>query len=215
MATMDPKFKSLPKWAVLGPMTVVMFASLAWMSDTPAQSQTVLNLQAAYAAESHAYVRYLAFAERAQENEFGEAASLFRAAACAEHVHLKNLAAVMRKMGFEPVIRVDTSVVKTTAENLRASAQVGKAYERDVQFSEFVKAARAEGNEEAVRVFQYTMAAEAQHAKLFKAALSNLHKMDTTNRVYYVCGMCGYTAEHATKPCPGCGNPEAVYEEMF
>ena len=215
MATVDLKFKSLPKWAVLGSLTVVMFASLAWMSDAPAQSQTALNLQAAYTAESNAYVRYLAFAERAQENEYGEAASLFRAAACAEHIHLKNLAAVMRQMGYEPVIRIDTPVVKTTAANLRTSAQVGEAYERDVQYPEFIKAARAEGNEGAVRVFQHTMTAEAQHAKLFKTALSNLHRMDMTNRVYYVCSMCGYTAERAAKPCPGCGHPEPAYEETF
>ena len=215
MATRDLKFKSLPKWAVLGSMTVVMFASLAWMSDAPAQSKTVLNLQSAYTSESNAYVRYLAFAERAQEREFGEAASLFRAAACAEHIHLKNLAAVMRKMGYEPVIRIDTPVVKTTAENLRTAAEVGEAYERDVLYPEFIKAARAEGNEEAVQVLQHVMAAEAQHAKLFKSALSNLGRMDATNRVYYVCGMCGYTAERAAKPCPGCGHPEPTYEEMF
>jgi rubrerythrin len=215
MATRDLKFKSLPKWAVLGSMMVVMFASLAWMSEAPAQSTTVLNLQAAYTSESNAYVRYLAFAERAQENEYGEAASLFRAAACAEHIHLKNLAAVMRKMGYEPVIRVDTPAVNKTAENLRKSAEVGEAYERDVRYPEFIKAAKAEGNGEAARVFQYVMTAEAQHANLFKAALSNLDKMDTTNRVYQVCSMCGYTAERAAKPCPGCGHPEPTYEEMF
>lgn len=215
MATRDLKFKSLPKWAVLGSMTVVVLASLAWMSDAPAKSKTVLNLQSAYTAEANAYVRYLAFAERAQENEYGEAASLFRAAACAEHVHLKNIAAVMRKMGYEPVIRVDTPVVKTTAENLRASIEVGEAFERDVQYPEFIKAAGAEKNDEAVQVFRRVMTAEAQHAKLFKSALSNLHKMDETNRVFYVCSMCGYTAERAAKPCPGCGEPHPAYEEMF
>lgn len=215
MATRDLKFKSLPKWAVLGSMTVVMFASLAWMSDAPSQSETILNLQAAYTSESNAYVRYLAFAERAQENEFGEAASLFRATACAEHVHLKNIAGVMRKLGYEPAIHINTPVVKTTEENLWTSAAIGKAYERDVQYPEFIKVAKAEGNDEAVRVFQRVMVSEAQHAKLFKAALSNLHKMDTTNRVYYVCSMCGYTAERAAKPCPGCGNPNPAYEEMF
>ncbi len=215
MATVDLKFKSLPKWAVLGSLTVVIFASLAWMGDAPAQSQTVLNLQAAYAAESNAYVRYQAFAERAQENEFGEAASLFRAAACAEHVHLKNLAAVMRKMGFEPVIRIDNPVVKTTAENLRTSAEVGEAYERDILYPEFIKEAKAAGHDEAARVFQFAMTAEAQHAKLFKTALSNLHRMDMTSRVYYVCNVCGYTAETAAKPCPGCGEPKPTYEEMF
>lgn len=215
MATTGLKFKSLPKWAVLGSIMVVMFASLAWMSEAPAQSPTALNLQAAYTAESNAYVRYLAFAERAQENEFGEAASLFRAAACAEHIHLKNIAAVMRKMGYEPVIRVATPVVKTTAENLRTSAEVGEAFERDIQYPEFIKIARAEGNDEAVRAFQYAMTAEAQHVKLFNAALSNLHKMDSTNRVYHVCSTCGYTGERAAKPCPGCGEPNPAYEEMF
>ena len=215
MATTDLRPKSLPKWAVLGCLTVVVFASLAWLSEAPAQTQTVQNLQAAYTSESNAYVRYLAFAERAQANEFGEAASLFRAAACAEHIHLKNLAAVMRKMGYEPVIRIDTPVVKTTAENLRTSAKVGEAFERDVQYPEFIKAARAEGNAEAVRVFQHVMTAEVQQAKLFEAALGNLHRMDMTNRVYYVCNVCGYTAERAVKPCPGCGDPNASYEEMF
>jgi rubrerythrin len=215
MATRDLKFKSLPKWAVLGSMMVVVFASLAWMGDAPAQTRTVLNLQSAYTAEANAYVRYLAFADRAQENEFGEAASLFRATACAEHINLKNLAALMRKMGYEPVIKVETPVVKTTAENLRTSAELGKAYERDIQYPEFIKLARAEGNDEVARVFQRVMTAKAQHARLFKAALSNLHKMDTTNRVYYVCSMCGYTAERAARPCPGCGERKPAYEEMF
>jgi hypothetical protein len=78
MATLDLKFKSLPKWAVPGSLTVAMFASIAWMREASAQSKTVLNLQAAYTAETNAYMRYLALAERAQEQEFGEAASLFR-----------------------------------------------------------------------------------------------------------------------------------------
>ena len=215
MATRNLKFKIVPKWGVLGFLAVVGFASLAWVSDAPRQSRTAQNLQSAYTAEANGYVRYLAFAERAQENEYGEAASLFRAAACAQHVHLKNFAAVMRKMGYEPVIRIDAPVVKTTAQNLRISAQVGEAYERDILYPELIKEAKAEGNDEAARMFQYVTTAEAQHAKLFKAALSNLHKMDMTNRVYYVCNMCGYTAERAAKPCPGCGDPKATYEEMF
>lgn len=215
MAGSELKFKTLPKWAVPGLLAIAVFASLAWGGELPKTGKTVQNLQAAYTAEANAYVGYLAFAERAQENEYGEAASLFRAAACAEHVHLKNIATLMRKMGFEPEIRIDTPVVRTTAENLRISAEVGKAYARDVSYPVLIEEARSEGNTEAVGVFQRVMKAETQHAKLFKAALSNLHKMDTTNRVYYVCSMCGYTAERAVKPCPGCGDPKAEYEEMF
>ena len=215
MASSELKFKTLPKWAVLGSLMVAVFASLAWLSDAAKPSETVLNLQVAYSGEANAYVRYLAFAERAQQEEYGEVASLFRAAACAEHVHLRNHAAAMRKMGFEPVIRIDSPVVKTTAENLRRALDKGEAYERDTMYPEFIKQAKAEGNEDAVRTFQYAMTAEAQHHKLFKAALDNLRKMTVASRVYYVCNVCGYTAERPAKPCPGCGDPNATYEEMF
>ena len=215
MASNELKFKTLPKWAVLGFLMAAVFASLAWQADAPKPSETVMNLQAAYKGEANAYVRYLAFADRAQENESGEAVSLFRAAACAEHIHLKNLAALMRKMGYEPLIKVETPVVKTTAENLRTSTKVGKAYERDVRYPEFIKVASAEGNDEVARVFQRVMTAEVHQAKLFETTLSNLHKMDATNCVYYVCSMCGCTAERAAKPCPGCGEPKPAYEEMF
>lgn len=215
MGTKNFKLKIFLRWAMLGSLAVVMFASVAWMSNTPRQSETIQNLQSAYTGESNAYVRYLAFAERAQEEEFGEVASLFRAAACSEHIHLKNHAAVMRKMGFEPVLKIDTPVVKTTAENLRTAADVGEAYERDTMYPQFIKQAIAEGSEDAARTFQYAMTAEGEHFKLFKAALSNLKKMNAPSHLYYVCSVCGYTAERAAKTCPGCGDPKAVFEEMF
>ena len=215
MATRDLTLKSLPKWAVLGALMVVVFASLAWMSEGPAPSKTLENLKTAYLGEANAYVRYLAFAERAQEAEFGEAASLFRAAACAEHIYVKNLAAVLRKMGYEPVIRIDTPVVKTTAENLRRSVGGCEPFECSEMYPAFIKQAEAEGNDDAARVFRYVLKGQAQHTKLFSAALNNLHKMNMTSHLYYVCNVCGYTAERPAKPCPGCGDPNAGYEELF
>lgn len=215
MATRNLEFKTLSTWAVLGSLIVAVFASLAWLSPAPAQSKTLQNLQAAYLGEANAYVRYLAFAERAQSEEFGEAASLFRAAAYAEHVHMRNFARELRKLGYEPTLKIDTPVVKPTAENLSASADVGEAFERDTLYPEFIKEAKAEGNEEAARTFQFAMMAEAQHVKLFKTALSNLQRMNMTSHLYYVCNVCGYTAEHATEPCPGCGDSKATFEEMF
>lgn len=215
MSTKEWNYKTLQTGAVLGCLTVVAFVSLVVFAAAPNESKTILNLQVAYSGEVNAYVRYLAFAERAQQEEYGEAASLFRAAACAGHVHLRNYAAVMRKMGFEPVIKIDLPVVKTTEENLRRALEKGEAYERDIVYPEFIKQAKAEGKEETVQVFQYAMTAEAQRQKLFKAALDNLHKMTVASRVYYVCNVCGYVGERPNKPCPGCGNPKATYEEMF
>ena len=215
MATRDLTLKSLPKWAVLGLLMVVVFASFARMSEGPAPDKTLENLKTAYLGEANAYVRYLAFAERAQEAEFGEAASLFSAAACAEHIYVKNLAAALRKMGYEPMIRIDNPVVKTTAENLRRSAGGCEPYKCSEMYPVFIEQAKAEGNDDAVRAFQFVLNGQAQHNKLFKVALTNLNRMNTTSHLYYVCDACGYTAELPVKPCPGCGDPNVGYEEMF
>src|ERR1035441_8687898 len=62
-------------------------------------SKTLNNLQTAFNGESNAHVRYVAFADKADKEGYGEVASLFRAAAKAEEVHAANHAAVIKKMG--------------------------------------------------------------------------------------------------------------------
>lgn len=215
MTTRDLNYKTLQTGAILGTLSVVAFFSLALLAALPKQSKTLQNLQVAYRNEANAYVRYLAFAERAQEEEYGEVASLFRAAACSEHVHLKNIAAAMRKMGYEPVIRIDQPLPKTTRQNLQKSVEFIESRTRDAQYPAFIEEAKAEGNEDAVRAFQYVRTAETQQAKLFKAAVVNLGKMTTETHLYYVCSVCGYMAEHPIKPCPGCSHADATYEEVF
>lgn len=215
MTTRELDYKTLQTGAVLGCLSVIAFASLITLAALPTQTRTLQNLQTAYHNEANAYVRYLAFAERAQEEEFGEVASLFRAAACAEHVHLRNFAAVIRKMGAEPAYRIDQPLPKTTWQNLQRSAEEREASDRDVVYAKFIEEAKAEGNQDAVRVFQYAQTAEIQQVKLFRDALKNLNKMTGESHLYFVCNKCGYTSEHPTKPCPGCSDPDATYEEMF
>jgi len=215
MTSRELNYKTLQTGAILGCLTVVAFISLALFAAVPDESKTLQNLQTAYNSEANAYVRYLAFADRAQEEEFGEVASLFRAAACAEHVHLKNLAAVIRKMGAEPAYRIDLPVPRTTWRNLQRSAEEREASDRDTPYATFIQEAQTEGNQDAVRVFQYVQTAEMQQVKLFRAAVKNLKNMTAASHLYFVCNMCGYTAEHPTKPCPGCSDPNASYEEVF
>lgn len=215
MSTRELRSKTLQTGAVVGCLTVVAFVSLAVLAALPKQDKTVYNLRLAYQREANTYVTYLAFAERAQEEEFGEVASLFRAAACAEHIHLKNLAAVIRKMGTEPTVRIHQPVVKTTWQNLQTSARLREAKDRDTPYPAFIEVAKAEGNPDAARVFQYIRTAEVQHVKLFKHAMKNLKKVSEETHLYYVCSVCGYTAEQAMKPCPGCSDHNATYEEVF
>lgn len=135
-----------------GSLVVVVLLSVAWIGARHEQSKTLQNLQAAYNGEANAQARYLAFADRAQHEENYEVASLFRAAAYAENIHFERFGDLMRKMGAEPVSKIEPPVVKATAENLQAAAKEGEACERDTLYPRFIKEAEVEGNAEAARV---------------------------------------------------------------
>lgn len=205
--------KVLRRGGLVGSLVIFVFFSLVWINK-PERSKTLQNLQTAYNSEANAHARYLAFADQAQHEEHYDVAGLFRAAAYSEYIRLERFGEVIRKMGVEPVSRIETPVVKTTAENLRAAADEAVAYERDVIYPRFVEKAEAEGNEEAARAFRYAWTAETQHFKLLKAALANLKTSGVESRAYHVCKMCGYTSGHPVRPCPGCGDQHAVFAEV-
>jgi rubrerythrin len=178
-------------------------------------TKTLSNLQAAFNGESNAHARYLAFAAKADEEGYGQVASLFRAAAQAEQVHADNHAVVIKKLGGVPTADVKKPEVKTTAENLKA-AIAGESYERDTMYPEFVKEARAAKNRDAIRTFNLALTAEAGHAKLYTASLDSLASLkESKAKDYYVCKVCGYTvAKIDFSECPSCFNPVKVYEKV-
>ncbi len=174
-------------------------------------ASTLANLQAAYHGESNAHAKYLAFAAKADQEGYGCAASLFRAAARAEKIHADNHAAVIRKQGATPQCTIETVVVKSTAENLKVAIE-GETYERDIMYPEFIKIAQQENNSAAIRTFNYALEAETEHARLYADALATLNtkKPKTT---YMVCAICGYTAETLEGArCPVCNNPKEKFE---
>lgn len=158
----------------------------------PTGAKTLDNLQTAFNGESNASARYLAFAQKAEAEGYGKVASLFRAAARAEEIHANNHAAVIRNLGATPAADVKTPEVKSTAENLQAAIK-GESYERDAMYPEFLKQARADGNRDAIRTFNFAKEAEAEHAKLYTEASTNLATWKTTAQPFYVCPSCGYT----------------------
>ena len=129
---------------------------------------TLDNLNAAFNGESNAHARYLAFAKKADEEGYGEVASLFRAAARAEEIHAANHAAVIKKLGGVPKADVQAPDVKSTKENLEAAIK-GESYERDTMYPEFLAKARKEGQRDAIETFNFAKSAEAEHAKLYTA----------------------------------------------
>jgi rubrerythrin len=157
-------------------------------------SKSLDDLQAAFAGESQANRRYLAFAEKAEAEGHPQVARLFRAAAQAETVHAHNHLRAM-------------DGIKSTSENLQVAIQ-GENYEHTTMYPAFVKDADAEGNKRAARSFNYAMQVEVEHEGFYRQALESLGK-DKEQYDYYICPVCGHTvARGAPDKCPICGAPK-------
>ena len=154
-------------------------------------SKTEDNLKEAFAGESQANRKYLAFAKKADREGYPQAAKLFRAAAEAETVHAH---AHLRALGG----------IKSTAENLE-EAFAGETHEFTEMYPEMIEDAKLEGKKAAERSFDFANKVEKIHADLYKKAMENLDNPEEVD-CYYVCSVCGYTCENeAPGTCPVCG----------
>jgi len=162
-------------------------------------TKTDENLKSAFSGESHANRRYLAFARKAEEEGFTQAAKLFKAAAEAETVHALNH------------LRI-TGQIKSTVENLEAAVS-GETFEFNEMYPEYISAAKQEGNKQATWSFDVANQVEQIHAKLFTKAIEALKNKKPLEQVdYYVCGVCGNTVEGAPPDrCPICGAPKEKF----
>ncbi|HHT9136886.1 MAG TPA: rubrerythrin family protein [Candidatus Wunengus sp. YC60] len=154
------------------------------------------NLKNAFAGESQANRKYLAFAKKAEEEGFKQAAKLFRAAAEAETVHAHSH---LRVMGG----------VKSTKENIQ-EAIGGETFEFTKMYPQMIEDARKEGNKQALQSFEFANKVEKIHADLYQKALSSLGKNEAVD--YYVCQVCGNTVENAAPDkCPICGASKSMF----
>ena len=189
------------------------FACLSYAAEAK-ESATLANLQKAYDGESNAHARYLAFAKKADEEGYGQVASLFRAAAKAEEVHFNAHAVVIKKLGGVPKADVKSPDVKSTKENLEAAVK-GESYERDTMYPEFIQAAQKENLPTAVETFSDAKAVEAVHAKLYQEALANLDSWKGANKDFFVCPECGNTVVALTfEKCPVCATPKDKFMKV-
>jgi rubrerythrin len=156
-------------------------------------------LMEAFAGESQANRRYLAFAKQAEKEGYHQVAKLFRAAAEAETVHAH---AHLQAAGG----------IKTTAENLK-SAIDGETHEFKNMYPGMIAAAQAEGHKAAERSFTYANEVEKVHAGLYEKALANLDKQENVD--YFVCSVCGYTCENEPpEKCPVCNSGAKAFTKV-
>lgn len=163
-------------------------------------SKTQQNLADAFAGESQANRKYLAFAKQADAEKLPQVAKLFRAAAEAETIHAHTH---LRNMG----------MIKSTAENLKAAIE-GETHEFTEMYPGFIDDAKAE-NQSAVilKGLQLANDAEKVHASLYQKALDTLANPVETD--LFLCTVCGHIAEgNAPDQCPICGAKSVVYKKV-
>ncbi|MFZ2639838.1 MAG: rubrerythrin family protein [Verrucomicrobiia bacterium] len=163
---------------------------------------TADNLREAFAGESQANRKYLAFAKKADAEGRKQIAKLFRAAAEAETIHAHAHLRVMNG-------------VKGTADNLKAAIE-GEGHEFRTMYPQFLAEAKAEGNKAAQMSFQYALVVEEIHHGLYQKALETLTQgKDLENAVIYVCPVCGNTViGQAPDKCHVCGVPKEKFIEV-
>jgi rubrerythrin len=160
------------------------------------------NLQAAFAGETQAYCRYLLYAVKADQEGFPELAKLFRAAAEAEMVHLRNHYGVMDAVG-------------STKDNLLA-AVTSEHREITSFYPAFVEKAREEQAERARISFSFALESERGHNQHFEKALQAVKSgQKISAQKYFVCQVCGnLTAGEAPQKCSICGRTAEQYKEV-
>lgn len=159
------------------------------------------NLKEAFAGESQANRKYLAFANKAEKEGFPQAARLFCAAAEAETVHAHNHLRALK-------------AILSTKENLQAAVN-GEMHEFKNMYPAMIEAAEMEGNKEAKRSFFWANEVEKIHARLYQKMLDDLETTGRGEDTYYVCPVCGFTAEkEAPETCPVCGTKGKAFKKI-
>ncbi|RLG51715.1 MAG: rubrerythrin family protein [Thermoproteota archaeon] len=159
-------------------------------------------LKAAFSGESQAHMKYLIFAEKAEEEGLKNIARLFRAIAYAEYVHARNH---LKELG----------MVGVTKDNLQAAIE-GETYEVQEMYPVYNNTAKMQGEKGAERSTKYALEAEKIHAALYsKAKQTVIEGKDIEIRKIYICPKCGYTVEgEPPERCPVCGLPREKFKEF-
>lgn len=160
------------------------------------------NLKAAFAGESQANRKYLAYAKKAEQEGYVVIAHLFRAIAAAEtihaHTHLRSL-----------------DGVADTLTNLK-EAKAGEDYEVTQMYPGMVSTAETEGAKRAALGMRHALEVEKVHSTLFSQAITAIENgKDLDHDALHVCAICGHTVLGATpEKCPVCGAKQSAYTKV-
>jgi len=159
-------------------------------------------IKEAFAGESQASQKYLAFAAQAADEGFPNVARLFEAVAYAESTHARNHLSVLGGIG-------------STVDNVKA-AFGGETFEIDQMYPAYDVVAKLQGNAEARTTIRYAKAAEVDHQKIYEATGATVAAgKDIDDKPVYVCPICGHTdMGGAPDECPVCGTAGSYFRKF-
>ncbi len=160
------------------------------------------NLNDAFAGESQAHMKYMAFGDKAERENLPNVARIFRANSFAEQIHATNHLRTL-------------SGIQSTSENLQTAIE-GETYEVEEMYPAFIKDAQEEQEPAAERMSIWAKAAEEVHAGLYKKAKSAVDGgQDVDLESIHVCQVCGFTMEgESPEICPVCGTPKNRFTQF-
>lgn len=166
------------------------------------KKMTEENLKNAFAGESQAHIKYVAFADKAEKENFPNVARLFRANSYAEQVHATNHLRTLSGIG-------------NTSENIKAAIE-GETFEVEEMYPAYVSVAEKQQEKGAETMTKWALEAEKVHAELYKKALESVESgQDMEPKPIHVCQVCGFTVEgEAPDTCPVCGSPKEKFTEL-
>jgi rubrerythrin len=166
------------------------------------EKMTEANLQAAFAGESQAHMKYLNFADKAGKESFPNVARLFQAASFAEQMHASSHLRALEG-------------IQGTAVNLGV-ALGGETFEIEQMYPAYKIVAEAQGEKRALRSMDWALAAEKVHAKLYAEAKQSVEAgKDVAAQDIWVCTSCGFTMEGVPPDkCPVCGASKEKFRKF-
>ena len=173
------------------------------MSNKYEGTQTMKNLEAAFAGESLARNKYTYFASKAKKEGYEQISALFLKTADNEKEHAK--------MWFK-----ELNGIGDTKENLEAAAN-GENYEWTDMYEGFAKTAEEEGFPELAEKFRAVAAIEKEHEERYRKLLSNVEMQEVFKKSevkVWECRNCGHIIVGTEAPdvCPVCDHPQSYFE---
>lgn len=151
------------------------------------------NLKSAFSGESQAHMKYLIFADKAEEEGFKNIARLFRAIAYAERVHATNHLNALNGSNL-------------TIDNLDIAIE-GENYEVQEMYPAYKAVAELQDEKKVVKSMHYALEAEKIHSALYSEAKDSVKGgSDLDLGEIHICPVCGHTVVgKAPDRCPICG----------